>query len=40
MGDNSTQSSDSRDWGTVPERSMLGRAVFTFWPYNRVGFIR
>lgn len=48
MGDNSAQSSDSRTWGTVPERLMLGKAVFVFWPswplvpmrQNRVGFIK
>lgn len=40
MGDNSAQSSDSRYWGLVPERLMLGRAVFTFFPFPRIGFIR
>lgn len=40
LGDNSAQSSDSRDWGTVPERLLMGKAVFTFWPLMRVGFIR
>ncbi len=43
LGDNSAQSSDSRDWGTVPERLMLGRAVFVFWPgfpVNRIGLIK
>jgi len=44
LGDNSAQSSDSRKWGTVPERLMLGKAVFVFWPAlpspNRVGFIK
>lgn len=32
LGDNSAQSSDSRNWGVVPERLMLGKAVFVFWP--------
>lgn len=43
MGDNSAQSSDSRTWGVVPERLMLGKAVFVFWPAfpdNRIGFIK
>jgi signal peptidase I len=46
LGDNSAQSSDGRDWGTVPERLMLGRAVFIFFPFppfnpvNRLGFIK
>jgi len=40
LGDNSGQSSDSRKWGLVPERLMLGKAVFIFWPRQRFGFIR
>jgi len=44
LGDNSAQSSDSRTWGVVPDRLMLGKAVFVFWPAyprpSRVGFIR
>jgi signal peptidase I len=40
LGDNSGQSSDSRRWGLVPERLMLGRAVFVFFPLDRIGFIR
>ena len=43
LGDNSAQSSDSRKWGTVPDRLMLGKAVFVFWPAmpnNRIGFIK
>jgi signal peptidase I len=40
LGDNSAQSSDSRTWGTVPERLMLGKAVFVFFPVGRVGFIK
>jgi signal peptidase I len=43
LGDNSAQSSDSRRWGLVPERLMLGKAVFVFYPLlptNRIGFIK
>jgi signal peptidase I len=43
LGDNSAQSSDSRKWGTVPDRLLLGKAVFVFWPAwpnNRIGFIK
>jgi len=40
MGDNSAQSSDGRMWGQVPERLMLGRAFFVFWPLDRIGTIR
>lgn len=42
LGDNSAQSSDSRRWGTVPDRLMLGKAVFVFYPIvgGRLGFIK
>ena len=40
LGDNSAQSSDSRKWGLVPERLMLGKAVFVFFPLGRIGFIK
>jgi signal peptidase I len=40
LGDNSTRSSDSRDWGSVPERLLLGRAVVVYWPLSRLGVIR
>jgi signal peptidase I len=40
LGDNSPESSDGRSWGLVPERLMLGRALFVYWPLNRVGRIR
>ncbi|MGL6094871.1 MAG: S26 family signal peptidase, partial [Fimbriiglobus sp.] len=39
LGDNSAQSSDSRKWGTVPERLLLGKAVAVFFPLNRIGLI-
>jgi len=40
LGDNSQQSSDSRDWGLVPHRLMLGRALVVYFPFNRAGPIR
>jgi signal peptidase I len=40
MGDNSQASSDSRSWGVVPERLMLGRALVVYFPLDRVGLIR
>lgn len=32
MGDNSSNSTDSRVWGTVPEGYIVGRAFLVFWP--------
>jgi signal peptidase I len=40
LGDNSQQSSDSRDWGLVPQRLMLGRALLVYFPFDRAGPIR
>jgi signal peptidase I len=39
LGDNSAQSSDSREWGLVPERLMLGRALMVYFPFGRAGAI-
>lgn len=33
LGDNSYHSSDSRDWGVVPEQNLMGRGVFVYWPF-------
>jgi len=37
MGDNRTDSSDSRYWGTVPRHAIIGRAFFSYWPLGRLG---
>ncbi|MEM6278770.1 MAG: signal peptidase I [Verrucomicrobiota bacterium] len=34
MGDNSANSSDSRTWGVVPERNIVGRAAFVYYPFG------
>ncbi len=42
MGDNSFNSADSRYWGPVPERNLLGPATVVYWPLKspRWGRIR
>jgi signal peptidase I len=36
MGDNRTQSCDSRVWGTVPRQNIIGEVFATYWPPNRI----
>jgi signal peptidase I len=40
LGDNRGNSDDSRDYGTVPERSVIGRATARVWPPGRWGATR
>ena len=35
LGDNTKYSSDSRIWGTVPRRNIVGKAFLVFWPFSR-----
>jgi signal peptidase I len=37
MGDNRGNSDDSRYWGPIARSSIIGKAIFTYWPPNRVG---
>lgn len=40
MGDNRNHSQDSRVWGMVPRNHFEGRALFIFFPFNRVRLIQ
>ncbi len=37
LGDHRNQSNDSRMWGLVPEKYIYGKAVFRYWPMNKMG---
>ena len=39
LGDHRNQSNDSRMWGLVPRENIYGKAVFRYWPVNKMGAI-
>ncbi len=40
LGDNSASSQDSRYWGFVPKKNILGKAILIYWPLKRVRIIK
>jgi signal peptidase I len=40
LGDNRNFSNDSRNFGTIPLKDVVGRAWFSYWPPELVGFVK
>jgi signal peptidase I len=40
LGDHRSSSNDSRAWGTVDRKYIYGKAVFVYWPLEKMGRLR
>jgi signal peptidase I len=40
LGDHRNSSNDSRTWGFVPRDDIYGKAVFVYWPLDKIGPLR
>ena len=40
LGDHRSSSNDSRSWGMVPRRFIYGKAVFVYWPLDKIGVLK
>ena len=39
MGDNRTESSDSRAWGSLDEKYIIGRPILRLWPISKIDLV-
>ena len=40
MGDHRSSSNDSRAWGMVDRKNIYGKAVFVYWPFDKMGAVK
>lgn len=40
IGDNRPGSSDSREWGFLPARNLIGKSFFVYWPLDKMQIIK
>lgn len=40
LGDNSASSKDSRYWGFLDDKYLIGKAVMIYWPINRIRILK
>lgn len=40
LGDNRRSSSDSRDWGFLSDKHVVGRAWIGYWPMDKIGVLQ
>lgn len=40
LGDNSASSRDSRYWGFVPKKNLIGKVIVIYWPIHRMKTVR
>ena len=40
LGDHRSSSNDSRNWGPVPRDAIYGKAVFAYWPFEKLGIVK
>ncbi len=40
LGDNRVESFDSRSWGMLPRKNIIGKAWLRYWPLPKFGFVK
>jgi len=40
LGDNRSGSSDSREWGFLPAKNLIGQSFFVYWPLDKMQIIK